>query len=177
MDALITITRAPDVTDAYKTEAKQWHKWDSKNRKKFPYKYAKEERVLVLTGSATLTPDDGSPAVTIDAGDAVTFHVGFKCKWAITKRMTKYYAVFESNNEEGGDEEDETEAAAITCDVCDVDCVAESYFMAEDESDICPSCYEKDKDKKYKGATHQKNGEDWIEPTERPKKRTKKAKA
>jgi|AntRauTorckE5430_2_1112549.scaffolds.fasta_scaffold18804_1 uncharacterized cupin superfamily protein len=117
MDALITIIPACDVTALYKEEAQQWSKWDSKNRKKFPYNYATEERVLVIKGSATLTPDDGSPAVTINAGDAVTFRIGFKCKWLITKRMTKHYAVFASLQ----DDAQEVEEGGITCDVCEVD--------------------------------------------------------
>lgn len=35
-----------------------------------------EERVLIICGKATLTPDDGSAAVTISAGDFVRFHRG-----------------------------------------------------------------------------------------------------
>jgi len=166
MDALITIIPASDVTAAYKEEAKQWSKWDSKSRKKFPYNYSTEERVLVLKGSATLTPDDGSPAVTITAGDAVTFHIGFKCKWLVTKRMTKHYAVFASA------EEVEVEAGGITCDICEVDCFAECYFVPDGESDVCPSCYEKD-ESKYPGAQHQKNGEDWVEEEKETKKQPK----
>jgi uncharacterized cupin superfamily protein len=172
MDALITIIPACDVTALYKEEAQQWSKWDSKNRKKFPYNYATEERVLVIKGSATLTPDDGSPAVTINAGDAVIFRIGFKCKWLITKRMTKHYAVFASLQ----DDAQEVEEGGITCDVCEVDCVAECYFVSDGESDICPSCYGKD-ESKYSGAQHQKNGEDWVEEKEQPKKTSKKSKA
>ena len=35
-----------------------------------------EERVLIICGKATLTPDDGSAAVTISAGDFIRFHKG-----------------------------------------------------------------------------------------------------
>ena len=157
MNDLITITPPSEVTDEYKTEAKAWTKWDSKNKKSFPYNYTAEERVLVLSGSATLTPTDGSDPLTIGAGDAVTFHKGFKCKWKITKRMKKHYAVF-SDVEDGDEAED---LPAITCDVCSDGCVEESYFVKEGELDICPKCYEKDKDK-YSGAEHQKGGEAWV---------------
>jgi ribosome-binding protein aMBF1 (putative translation factor) len=58
-------------------------------------------------------------------------------------------------------------APAIVCDVCDTDCVAESYFIAGDELDICPACYEKDKEEKYSDAEHQKEGEKWFEPIEK----------
>jgi uncharacterized cupin superfamily protein len=162
MDKLITVKRAADVTEDYKKEAEEaWTKWDSKNKKKFPYNYTTEERVLILSGSATLTPEDGEP-IKVGEGDAVTFHKGFKCKWEITKRMKKYYALF-------GEVED---APAITCDVCDADCVAESYFVKKEELDICPKCY-KEAENKCKGAEHQKNGEKCVEP---PKKKQKKSK-
>jgi uncharacterized cupin superfamily protein len=157
MNALITITPASEVTDEYKTEAKTWTKWDSKNKKNFPYNYTSEERVLVLSGSATITPSDGGDPLTLEAGNAVTFHKGFKCKWKITKRMKKHYAMFAEDGEDG----DEEDVPAITCDVCNEGCVEESYFVKEDESDICPTCYEKDEDK-YSGAEHQKEGEAWV---------------
>mmetsp|Transcript_8803 Transcript_8803/g.16069 ORF Transcript_8803/g.16069 Transcript_8803/m.16069 type:complete len:168 (+) Transcript_8803:119-622(+) len=144
-----------------------WGKWDSKNTKKFPYNYAAEERVLILEGSAELTPDDGSAVITIAKGDQVTFHKGFKCKWKVTKRMKKHYTVLQ--------EEGESEPPAITCDVCDVDCVAESYFMAQEEQDICPKCFKEEEDK-YAGAEHQKEGEKWVEPTATKKKAAPKKK-
>jgi uncharacterized cupin superfamily protein len=159
MDSLITVVPESEVTAAYKKEAKEWTKWDSKNRKSFPYNYTAEERVLVLEGSATLTPSDGSDPVTIEAGNAVTFHKGFKCKWKITKRMKKHYTVIAED-----DGEDDL-LPAIICDICSdaAGCVEESYFVAKDEIDICPKCYEKEKDK-YPDAEHQKGGEAWVEP-------------
>lgn len=180
MNELITVIKADDVSDDYKKEAKEWIKWDSKARKKFPYNYKIEERILILEGSATLTPETGDP-IEINAGDQVTFHKGFKCKWAITKRMKKHYAVFP---EEGADDDDEEDAPAITCDICDADCVAESYFIKKEEQDICVECYEKDQTK-YEGAEHQKNGEKWVEPKAKatkakaktPKKKNQKTKA
>eukprot|EP00485_Elphidium_margaritaceum_P001615 CAMPEP_0202690328 /NCGR_PEP_ID=MMETSP1385-20130828/5339_1 /ASSEMBLY_ACC=CAM_ASM_000861 /TAXON_ID=933848 /ORGANISM="Elphidium margaritaceum" /LENGTH=194 /DNA_ID=CAMNT_0049345571 /DNA_START=26 /DNA_END=607 /DNA_ORIENTATION=+ len=152
VNKLCTITPAIDVSDDYKSEAKTWSKWDSKDQKRFPYIYKVEEKVLVLEGSATLTPDDGSDAIYIKTGDAVTFHAGFKCKWEITKQMKKHYAVFPEDGAE--------DVPAIACDICGVGCVAESYFVEDGELDICVECYKKDTDK-YKGAEHQKNGEKW----------------
>jgi uncharacterized cupin superfamily protein len=181
MDKLITVTPVDDVTDDYKKEAKAWIVWDSKNRKRFPYNYTQEERILILSGGATITPnkdddeDDAPEPIKLVAGNAVIFHKGFKCQWQITKRMKKHYAVFAVEGEE-----DEEAGAAITCDVCGEDCVAESYFVKKEELDICLACYEKDK-KKYKKAEHQKNGEKWVEPTaaadeeeEGPKKKKRK---
>jgi uncharacterized cupin superfamily protein len=175
MDKLITVIPPDKVTDEYKEEAKKWPKWDSKNKKKFPFNYAAEERVLILEGSAELTPDDGSAVVVIGKGDSVTFQKGFKCKWKVTKRMKKHYTTVV--------DEDAPDPPAIVCDVCDQGCVEESYFMAEEEQDICPACFEKDTDK-YPGAEHQKEGEKWVvesssEPSvekdeeEKPKKKLK----
>lgn len=157
MNKLITVVHLEEVTDEYKAEAKTWPKWDSKSRKKFPYNYTAEERVLILDGSAELTPDDGSPVVLIGKGDQVTFLKGFKCKWKITKRMKKHYTVLQE------EEDDRVAPPAITCDVCGVDCVAESYFLEEEEQDICPKCHDEDEKDvgKYAGAEHQKEGEKW----------------
>ena len=117
----------------------------------FPYKYPDEEKVLIICGKATLTPDDKEmPSVTISAGDAVTFHAGFSCKWHVTEPMQKHYVV------EGGDE------PKILCDSCDVNCFAESYFVEKYELDICPACFKKARGaekKKYAGAQLQREGE------------------
>lgn len=170
MDKLITVIPAKDVTDEYQKEAKTWTKWDSKNRKKFPYNYSQEERVLVLSGSATLTPlladgTEGDPIV-LESGMGVIFHVGFKCKWLITQRMKKHYAVFASED----DDEEVAPEDAITCDVCSKGCLAESYYVVQgdEELDICPTCFGKDK-KKYAGAEHQKEGKKWVEPKKKAK--------
>merc|ERR1712238_558428 len=115
----------------------------------------------ILTPTPTpTTPIAGTGTeIKIKAGEAVTFHVGFKCKWQITKRMKKHYTVIVSG--EDGDEE-VAAAAAITCDICSTDCVAESYFVKQEEMDICPDCYQKDDLNKYQGAEHQKEGEKWV---------------
>jgi uncharacterized cupin superfamily protein len=169
MDKLITIIPPDKVTDEYKKEAKTWGKWDSKSRKNFPFNYTAEEHVLVLEGSAELTleTDDGPAVVKIAKGDQVTFHKGLKCKWKITKRMKKHYTTVLPDD-------DEDAPPAIVCDVCDEACVEESYFMPEEEQDICPKCFLKDRDK-YAGAEHQKEGEKWDEPEkeEKPKKKRK----
>jgi len=168
MDKLITVVPSNEVTAAYKTEAKTWPKWDSKTRKNFPFNYTAEERVLILEGSAELTPTDGSPTINIRKGEQVTFHTGFKCKWKVTERMKKHYTVIE--------DEDAEAAPAIACDVCGADCVAESYFVAVGEEDICPECFGKDKDK-YAEAEHQKNGEKWVVKSKKKEVTTKKIKS
>ncbi len=41
------------------------------------------ERVLIVSGRATVTPCDGSPSFTVSPGDAVYFMAGFRCTWHI----------------------------------------------------------------------------------------------
>jgi NADH:ubiquinone oxidoreductase subunit F (NADH-binding) len=68
----------------------------------------------MLSGSATITPSDGGDPLTLEAGNAVTFHKGFKCEWKITKRMKKHYAMFVMEDGEDGKDEEE-DVPAITC--------------------------------------------------------------
>jgi uncharacterized cupin superfamily protein len=139
MCSLATVTPASEVTEVYKQQAATWGIWDSANetKTKFPYSYPLEERVLILGGRATLTPDDGSPAFEIFGGQAVTFHAGFKCKWHVVEPMTKHFQLFEASGEPA------VPAPSIACDACGGECYAESYFVAAGELDICPKCFKK----------------------------------
>jgi hypothetical protein len=157
---LCTVTSAADVPDAFKALAKTWPLWDSKthlqkpkNSGKFRFDYNgsyHSERVLIMSGAATLKPLDGSDAITIRAGDQVTFWHGFACNWHVTERMTKHYSYY---GEDGNPEGDEL--PGIACDACGADCYAESYLFAE-ETDLCPKCFAADA--KYEGAEHQREG-------------------
>jgi hypothetical protein len=89
--------------------------------------------VVVLTGEAQLTPDDGSPMLTIKAGDFVVFHQGFACEWQIIDTMTKAYCYFDADGHE-------TMSNSIACDLCSEDCSEVSYLMDE-EVDLCPACF------------------------------------
>ena len=109
------------------------------------------ERVLIMSGKANLSPDDGSAKITIATGDQVFFHKGFACNWHVTEPMTKHYAYF------GADGEEVVSNNSITCDICQAECSEESYLTV-DEEDICPDCYKVDK-KMYAKAEHQKFGE------------------
>ena len=42
---------------------------------------AYQERLLVIEGQATLSPDDCSAAVSIGPGDVVVLMRGFSCSW------------------------------------------------------------------------------------------------
>jgi len=161
MDKLITYVAAVDVKESFKETARSWPLWDSRlhpqnppKSGKFKFEYNGDyetERVLVVSGKATLTPEDGSAPLTIGAGDQVFFHKGLKCSWQVTEPMTKHYAYF---NEEGKEVE---QKPSISCDVCGAECYEESY-LTKDEEDICPDCYKADRNL-YEGAEHQRFGE------------------
>lgn len=181
--SLITIIRAVDVTAEYKKIAAAWPLWDSKTHPqkpkgsgKFPFDYNGDyatERVLITKGLATLTPAAGlGPPVSIGCGDAVYFHKGFKCNWKVHERMEKHYAYYgedgEPMPEEGGGE-------GISCDICGVDCFAESYLFADadgSEVDLCTTCFSKDT-AKYAGAEHQLQGEPAPVPSKKQKTKKK----
>ena len=170
---LCTVTAAADVPDDFKALATAWPLWDSKTHPQKPRGSGKfrfdyngtyaSERVLIMSGAATLKPTDGSPSFDIKAGDAVTFWNGFSCDWRVTKRMTKHYAYYS----EDGKPEEEYETG-IACDMCSADCFAESYLF--EEMDICPTCFKKD-EARFEGAEHQKEGE--AVPAEQPQKKRK----
>ena len=170
---LCTVTAAEDVDSTFKELAASWPLWDSKthpqkpkNSGKFRFDYNgsyHSERVLIMSGAATLKPTDGSEAIKIKAGDRVIFWHGFSCDWTVTTRMTKRYAYYGENGEP------ETEdLPGIACDNCGVDCFAESYLF--EEMDLCPKCFQADA--KYAGAEHQKEGE--PVPTKAPPKKKQK---
>jgi len=161
MDKLITHVAAADVEDEFTALAMTWPLWESKTHPQDPPKSGKfhfdyngdyeTERVLIMSGEATLTPDDGSEEIVIGKGDQVFFHRGFACTWQVTKPMTKHYAYY------GEDGEEIAANPSIVCDICGAECWEESY-LTKDEEDICPACYSSDK-KMYAGAEHQKYGE------------------
>ena len=165
-----TVTDAIEVDAEFKELAKSWPLWDSKthpqkpkNSGKFRFDYNgsyHSERVLIMSGAATLKPTDGSAAIQIKAGDRVIFWNGFSCDWTVTARMTKHYAYYGENGEPECED-----LPGIACDVCGVDCFAESYLFAE-ETDVCPKCFKADA--KYAGAELQREG---VAVKAAPKKR------
>jgi len=174
---LCTVTDAAEVDAEFKQLAATWPMWDSKthpqkpkNSGKFRFDYNgsyHSERVLIMSGAATLTPTDGSPAIKIKAGDRVIFWHGFACDWKVTARMTKHYAYYGENGEPECED-----LPGIACDVCGADCFAESFLFAEEtsETDLCPKCFEADA--KYAGAELQREG---VAVKAAPKKRGGKA--
>jgi len=169
MDKLITYVAAAKVSEEFRETALTWPLWDSKMHPQAPPKSGKfhfdyngdyeTERVFIMSGKATLTPEDGSAPVTIAKGDQVFFHKGLACNWHVTEPMTKHYAYF------GEDGEEVEPNPSISCDTCGAECYEESYLTKEEE-DICPDCYKADK-KMYAGAEHQKFGESAKAPVKR----------
>jgi uncharacterized cupin superfamily protein len=177
MASLITHTPAAEVTAEYKEIAAAWPVWDSRTHPqkpaksgKFPFDYNGDyatERILITKGSATLTPTDGSPQVSISAGDSVFFHCGFACEWEVHKPMLKHYAYY------GEDNEEMPAPPGISCDICSADCWASSYLFIDGEGtelDLCPKCFKKGS-KKYSGAEYQCGGEPAPLPQKKKRKR------
>jgi len=117
--ALCTVTDAADVPAEFTALAKTWPLWDSKthpqkpkNSGKFRFDYNgtyHSERVLIMSGAATLKPTDGSAAIQIKAGDQVIFWNGFSCNWHVTARMTKHYSYYTEDGQPEGDDYEEEE--------------------------------------------------------------------
>jgi len=177
MSTSATVTVA---TAAQKEAALDWDVWDSTthtfDKKSSPlgtgeffFDYADnyEERVIIIEGSATLTPTgdgDKIKIINIEAGDAVSFPQGFSCTWRVSAPMKKHYAYFDK-------EGNKTVSNAISCDGegCGIDCWTESYFLEGDGLDLCVKCYEKGG---YKGGEHQREGVAAV--VEKPAKKKRK---
>ena len=174
MAHLYKFVPAASVTDEFKEMATQWPTWDSKTapmqetENKFHFDYDGDygsERVLITAGVATLTPDDGSPAVELTVGDSVHLHFGFGATWTIHNPVEMAYGYFDKDGKKI--EQDE-----ISCDVCGTDCYEESYLF-NDEEDICPTCFKADQNgsEEYEGAVYCREGKP---SKELPKSLTKK---
>ena len=66
-----------------------WPIWE-KEVSNFPWTYDARETCYILKGEVMVTPDGGE-AVTLQAGDLVTFPAGMSCTWDITKAIRKHY--------------------------------------------------------------------------------------
>ena len=69
------------------------------------------ERVLIVSGQATIEPDDGSPSFNLGPGDAVYFMASFQCTWRVHEApLVQRYGFFDLDGKEMKD-------AEVTCDV------------------------------------------------------------
>lgn len=81
--------RSDSVPPRIKTLAVGWQVWDFAQEgsgDKIHIDYDGDygsERVLIVSGHATVIPDDGTPSFNVGPGDAVYFMRGFRCTWHI----------------------------------------------------------------------------------------------
>ena len=68
----------------------RWPTW-SKEVSQFPWSFSTQEIAYILDGEVTITPNDGSAAISFQAGDLVTFPAGLSCTWNIKKALRKHY--------------------------------------------------------------------------------------
>ena len=129
--------RAELVSPRIKALATGWQVWNSEkegNEETFHIDYDGDygsERVLIVSGRATVIPDDGTPSFMVGPGDAVYFIRGFQCTWRIREApLVQRYGYF-------GHDGKEIKETHLTCDVCGADCFEESYLY-NDDMDICP---------------------------------------
>ncbi len=66
-----------------------WPIW-TKEISEFPWTYGEAETCYLLEGEVIVTSDSGD-AITIQAGDLVTFPAGLSCRWNILKAVKKHY--------------------------------------------------------------------------------------
>ena len=92
-----------------------WSSEKERNEETFHIDYDGEygsERVLIVSGRATVVPDDGSPSFTVGTGDVVYFMHGFRCTWRILESpLVQRYGYFGADGKELKDD-------TLTCDVC-----------------------------------------------------------
>ena len=140
------------ATDA----ALDWPEWranDDKVHIMYDGNYT-SERVLILSGRATVVPDDGAPQFKVAPGDAVYLLYGFQCTWIVDESpLVQRYGFFGAD----GKEIKETQ---LTCDICSDDCFEESYLY-DDHMDICLRCFKLDAKsaQQYEGADYQREGQ------------------
>ena len=88
MDA-IQIEKNPSEETREKLGVMDWPIWQ-KEVSAFPWEYDERETCYLLEGEVEVTPEGGDP-VSFGAGDLVTFPMGMKCVWKISKGVRKHY--------------------------------------------------------------------------------------
>ena len=143
------------VAPPMRTAAAHWQVWNSEKEmvdSHFHIDYDGDyssERVLIMSGRATVNPDDGSAPFAVTKGDAVYFFHGFSCTWIIEKApLVMRYGYFGADGKE-------LKVAVLTCDICGLDCSDQSW-LHDDEMDICPRCFQLDAEsaQQYEGAQY-----------------------
>ena len=114
---------ADSVAPRIKTLAADWQLWEfgvGATDIEYDGEYG-SERVWIVSGRATIEPNDGSPSFNVGPGDVVYFLSGFQCTWRVHEApLVQRYGFFGFDGKEIKD-------AEVTCDVCGCDCYEESY--------------------------------------------------
>ncbi|MDX1353172.1 MAG: cupin domain-containing protein [Thiomicrorhabdus sp.] len=85
----IEVHHNPSQEQLQQLDVYNWPIWE-KEASSFPWTYDMQETCYILQGKVTVTPQDGE-AVTIQAGDLVTFPQGMSCHWNISEDIRKHY--------------------------------------------------------------------------------------
>ena len=111
---------ADSVAPRIKTLAADWQMWEfagGATHIEYDGEYG-SERVWIVSGRATIEPNDGSPCFNVGPGDVVYFLSGFQCTWRVHDApLVQRYGFFGFDGKEIKD-------AEVTCDVCGCDLVA-----------------------------------------------------
>ena len=107
MSTLFQHLRAELVPPRVRTLAAAWQVWDSAQEGAgdtihidYDGDYG-SERVFIVSGRATVIPDDGSPSFAVGPGDAVYFMHGFRCTWRILESpLVQHYGYFGADGKE-----------------------------------------------------------------------------
>mmetsp|Transcript_13086 Transcript_13086/g.32887 ORF Transcript_13086/g.32887 Transcript_13086/m.32887 type:complete len:136 (+) Transcript_13086:99-506(+) len=73
-------------------EVESWPTWECE-ASTFPWTYEQSEECYLTEGEVTVTPDNGE-AVSLKAGDFVTFPKGMSCVWDVKAPVKKHYNYF-----------------------------------------------------------------------------------
>jgi uncharacterized cupin superfamily protein len=86
------ITVEKNLTEARLAELgiSSWNVWECEVRQFRLDMDDALERSYILEGEIVVTPDGGEP-VTLVPGDYITFPLGLKSVWSVTKQLRKHY--------------------------------------------------------------------------------------
>jgi hypothetical protein len=73
-------------------DVESWPTWECE-ASTFPWTYEQSEEAYITEGECVVTPSTGE-AVSIKAGDFVTFPKGMTCVWDVKAPMKKHYNMF-----------------------------------------------------------------------------------
>lgn len=85
----IEVIHNPSQETLENMNVNSWPIWE-KEVSEFPWTYDMKEICYILEGKVTVTPDGGD-AVTVSAGDMVTFPQGMSCFWEIHEDIRKHF--------------------------------------------------------------------------------------